>query len=125
MEIIVQIIGQLKEVSFIIGLIFIGSLLGGIYFYHFTEGQMSNIFEEQPKRLLYIAFIMSLTFAVISTIVDFLILLLLIQDNAVDVKQLFIVNVIQFLLIIIIGTPFAWFGYRLAIPLARKIFGKK
>lgn len=113
----------LWSVSLVLCFIFLSNFLVSFYYSSISKGRLYQRFKEDPKRFLLISFLVSLVFSILFNIPDLIKLFLaVIVSSSSIINDVIISIVIQFLLILILGSLLAWLSYGFGISLGYKMF---
>lgn len=115
----------LWSISLVLCFIFLSNFFVSFYYSSVSKGRLYQRFKEHPKRFLFISFFVALAFSLLFNIPEFIKFFLAVIINSSSIVNDVIVSiVIQFLLILILGSLLTWLSYRFGISLAYKIFRK-
>ena len=118
-----QILWHLLWVFSLICFLFLSTLCTSFFIYKITKGRSYQDFKKQPKRFLIGSLVTGFVFGILSMIPDLTrILLSPIMIEPINIYHSSIFAVIGFFMLVVIGSPIVWLSYKLAIPLAHKIF---
>lgn len=115
----------LWSVSLVLCFIFLSNFLVSFYYSSISKGRLYQRFKEDPKRFLLRSFLVSLVFSLLFNIPDLIKLFLAVivsSSSSSIINDVIISIVIQFLLILILGSLLAWLSYGFGISLGYKIF---